>query len=46
MGDRVKVPTSAPAPKIDVAKESLLSKYDVTITEDGRYKSPNPVPGK
>ena len=43
---KAKVPTSAPQAKIEVANESLLSKYDVRITADGRNMRPNPVPGQ
>ena len=41
---KAKVPTSAPQAKIEVANESLLSKYDVKITADDKNMKPNPVP--
>ena len=40
------MPTSAPQAKIEVANESLLSKYDVKITADDKNMKPNPVPVK
>ena len=45
-GAKAKVPTSAPQAKIEVANESLLSKYDVKITADDKNMKPNPVPVK
>ena len=44
MGANVKDPTPAPPDVMQLANDSLLLKYFVTMTTDGRYMRPNPIP--